>query len=77
MNDIRQELLELQNLHGTDFVRQLKLIASRKEFRSLDTDPDIFAVGGQNDTDFPRLIVAAKKAVAWATLFTCFLIHMA
>jgi len=64
MNDIRQELLELQNLHGTDFVRQLKLIASSKEFRSLDTDPDIFAVGGQNDADFPRLIVAARKAVA-------------
>jgi len=64
MNDIRQELIALQTLQGTEFVRQLKLIASRKEFRSLVTDPDIFSVGGQNDADFPRLIVAARKAVA-------------
>ena len=64
MDDIRQELLELQTLQGIDFVRQLKLIVSRKEFRPLDTDPDIFYVGGENDTDFPRLIDAARKAVA-------------
>ena len=64
MDDIRQELLELQTLQGIDFVRQLKLIVSRKEFRPLDTDPDIFYVGGDNDADFPRLIDAARKAVA-------------
>ena len=63
MDDIRQELLELQTLQGIDFVRQLKLIVSRKEFRPLDTDPDIFYMGGENDTDFPRLIDAARKAV--------------
>ena len=63
MDDIRQELLELQTLQGIDFVRQLKLIVSRKEFRPLDTDPDIFYVGGENDADFPRLIDAARKAV--------------
>ena len=41
-SDIRQELLELQVLQGIDFVRQLKLIVSRKEFRPLDTDSEIF-----------------------------------
>ena len=64
MSDIRQELVELQTLQGIDFVRQLKLIVSRKEFRPLDTDPDIFYVGGENDADFPRLLDAARKAVA-------------
>ena len=63
-SDIRQELLELQVLQGIDFVRQLKLIASRKEFRPLDTDPEIFLVGGNDDADFPRLLDAARKAVA-------------
>ncbi len=48
-SDILQELLELQVLQGIDFVRQLKLIVSRKEFRSLDTDPEIFVVGGKAD----------------------------
>jgi len=64
MSDIRQELSELQALQGIDFVRQLRIIASRKEFRPLSTDPDIYYVGGESDTDFPRLIDAARKAVA-------------
>lgn len=63
MGDIRQELIALQTLQGIDFVRQLKLIASRKEFRPLTTDPEIFYVGGESDADFPRLIDAARKAV--------------
>ena len=61
---MRQELLELQTLQGIDFVRQLRLIASHKEFRPLDSDPDIYTVGGHEDADFPRLIDAARKAVA-------------
>ena len=44
-SDIQQELLELQVLQGIDFVRQLKLIVSRKEFRPLDTDPEICLLG--------------------------------
>ena len=63
-SDIRQELLELQVLQGIDFVRQLKLIVSRKEFRPLDTEPEIFLVGGKDDADYPRLLDAARKAVA-------------
>lgn len=64
MSDIRQELSELQVLQGIDFVRQLRNIASRKEFRPLSTDPEIYYVGGESDTDFPRLVDAARKAVA-------------
>ena len=63
MNDIRQELAELYSLRGINFVRKLKSIASRKEFRPLETDPEIYTVGGQDDADFPRLIDAARKAV--------------
>ena len=64
MSDIRQELIKLQVLHGINFVKQLKLIVSRREYRPLDTDPDIYLVGGENDADFPRLLDAARKAVA-------------
>lgn len=64
MSDIRQELQELHTLRGVDFIKQLKTIVSRKEFKPLDEDPDIYSVGGQHDADFPRLIDAAKKAVA-------------
>ena len=63
-SDIRQILSELHNLQGTDFVRQLKLIAARKEFRPLDADPEIYHVGGEGDAVFPRLLDAARKAVA-------------
>ena len=63
MSDIRQELSDLQNLQGIDFVRQLKQITSRKEFHPLASDPNIFYVGGEDDADFPRLLDAARKAV--------------
>ena len=62
-SDIRQELKDLQDLQGIDFIRRLKLIVARKEFRPLETDPEIFLVGGQDDDDFPRLLDAARKAV--------------
>lgn len=61
---ITEELAKLKVLRGADFVRQLKTIAARKEFHALDTDPDIFVVGGQKDTDYQRLIDAARKAVS-------------
>lgn len=63
MSDIRQLLSELPALQGMDFVRLLKQIASRKEFRPLPTDPNILFVGGEDDADFPRLLDAARKAV--------------
>lgn len=63
-SDIRLELSELHALQGNDFVMLLRKIAARKEFRPLDTDPNIFIVGGESDADFPRLLDAARKAVA-------------
>ena len=63
-SDIRQELSELLTLQGNDFVRLLRQIAARKEFRPLASDPNIYIVGGEGDADFPRLLDAARKAVA-------------
>ena len=63
MSDIRQELLDLQILQGIDFVKRLKSIVSRKEFRPLDSDPEIYVIGGEDDADFPRLLDVARKAV--------------
>jgi hypothetical protein len=48
MNDIRQELAELYSLRGINFVRLLKSIASRKEFKPLGTDPEIDSIGQAN-----------------------------
>ena len=62
-NDIASELARLRTLQGADFVRQLKRIAFRKEFRSLDSDPCIYTVGGNLDADYPSLVNAARKAV--------------
>ncbi len=64
MSDIRKELLELQALQGINFVRRLKQITLHKEFRPLDTDSEIYVVGGSEDSDFPRLLDAARKAVS-------------
>ena len=60
---ITEELAKLNVLRGSDFVKQLKIIAARKEFHSLVTDPDIYSVGGENDSDYQRLLNAARKAV--------------
>ncbi|MBQ9671676.1 MAG: hypothetical protein IJV34_02325 [Prevotella sp.] len=62
-NGITEELAKLRSLRGADFVKQLKAIASRKEFHPLDTDPDIFTVGSENDADYQSLLSAARKAV--------------
>ena len=63
-SDIRQDLMNLHSLQGIDFVRQLKKITKSKEFRPLDTDSEIYTIGGKNDADFPRLLDAVRKAVA-------------
>ena len=62
-NGITEELAKLQTLRGADFIKQLKAIVSRKEFHPLDTDPEIFTVGGENDSDYQSLLNAARKAV--------------
>lgn len=60
---ITEELSKLHTLRGADFIRQLKAIASRKEFHPLPTDPDIYTVGGENDADYQSLLNVARKAV--------------
>lgn len=60
---ITEELAKLLSLRGSDFVGQLKLIAARKEFHPLASDPCIFTVGGEQDDDYPSLLLAARKAV--------------
>ena len=63
MNDITAELAKLKALRGSEFVGQLKLISSSKEFHALPSDPNIYIVGGENDADFQNLLSAARKAV--------------
>ena len=40
-----------------------KRIAKRKEFHPLETDKDIFSVGGQQGDDYDNLLQAARRAV--------------
>ena len=63
MNDITAELAKLKALRGSEFVGQLKLISSSKEFHALPSDSNIYIVGGENDADFQNLLSAARKAV--------------
>ena len=63
MSDITAELAKLKALRGSDFVGQLKVIAARREFHALNTDLNIFIVGGEGDADFHSLLNAARKAV--------------
>ena len=62
-NGITEELAKLRTLRGVDFIKQLKLIASRREFHPLESDSNIFTVGGENDADYQSLLNAARKAV--------------
>lgn len=63
MNDFTSELAKLHQLSGAEFSRQVERIALRKEFHPLDSDPEIFTVGGENSDDYQNLLVAARKAV--------------
>ena len=60
---ISEEPAKLYTLKGSDFVKQLKVIASRKEFHPLETDPKIYTVGGENDADYQSLLSVARKTV--------------
>jgi len=60
---ITAELAKLKILQGSDFVGQLKMIAGRKEFHPLPGDPCIYTVGGEQDADYPSLLIAARKVV--------------
>ena len=62
-NDIVQMLAQLHELQGIDFIRQIHLITERHEFSPLDTDPQIYTVGGEHADDYLPLLNAARKAV--------------
>lgn len=62
-NDITSELAKLHELTGAEFSRQVERIAKRKEFHPLETDKDIFSVGGQQGDDYDNLLQAARRAV--------------
>ena len=62
-NDFTAELAKLHQLSGADFSRQVERIALRKEFHPLETDENIFSVGGEKSDDYQNLLIAARKAV--------------
>ena len=53
----------LKSLEGAAFGAKLKEIAGRKEFHALPDNPFIYSVGGDQDDDYPSLLMAARKAV--------------
>ena len=63
MSDFTAELKKLHELSGAEFSRQIERIALRKEFHPLDTDSEIYTVGGENSDDYQNLLIAARKAV--------------
>ncbi len=63
MNDFTAELAKLHQLSGAEFSRQVERIALRKEFHPLDSDSEIFSVGGEESDDYQNLLMAARKAV--------------
>lgn len=63
MSDFTAELAKLHNLSGADFSRQVEKIALRKEFHPLDTDKEIYSVGGEDSDDYQNLLTVARKAV--------------
>ena len=46
----------LHELQGIDFIRQLRLLTERREFSPLDTDPQIYTVGGELAEDYTPLL---------------------
>lgn len=62
-DDISFELAKLHYLTGAEFSRQVERIALRNEFHPLESEKDIFTVGGEQGDDYQNLLVAARKAV--------------
>lgn len=62
MNDIAVELAKLHILEGADFVRQLRLLVTYKEFKYVEEG--IYAAVGDDSVDYQNLLNAARKAVA-------------
>ena len=63
LGDIASELAKLQELKGSEFIVQLKRITDHNGFHPIETDPNIFTMGGSQDDDYENLLAAARKAV--------------
>ena len=57
------ELQELHNLKGAQFINQLKLIIYYGEFHPVECETNIFSAISEQSDDFDNLINAARKAV--------------
>ena len=57
------ELQELHNLKGAQFINQLKLIVYYGDFHSVEGETNIFSAINEQSEDFDNLINAARKAV--------------
>lgn len=64
MSDFEFELFKLLSLRGSDFIKQLKWIASLHDFRPLKGETGIYTVGGEQCGDYHNLLNAARKAVS-------------
>ncbi len=61
--DIAVLLEDLQIVHGSAFVNQLKLITAHRAFYPIKDEPDIYTTGGERGEDYENLLNAARKAV--------------
>lgn len=57
------ELQELHNLKGAQFINQLKLIVYYGDFHPVEGEMNIFSAISEQGDDFDNLIDAARKAV--------------
>jgi hypothetical protein len=63
VRDLNTLLEDLHVAFGSGFVYTLKQITSHNEFKQLEGEAEIYAVGGENSEDFANLLNAARKAV--------------
>ena len=63
VRDLNTLLEDLHVAFGSGFVYTLKQITSHNEFKQLEGETEIYAVGGENSDDFANLLNAARKAV--------------
>lgn len=61
---IRDDLQQLHELTGADFIKKLKEITERKVFKPVPELQHIYSTGGEKEEDYPNLINGAQKAVA-------------
>ena len=61
--DIAVLLEDLQIVHGSAFVNQLKLITAHRAFYLVKGETEIYTTGGERGEDYENLLNAARKAV--------------